>query len=199
MLGLVALRSFLLPLALSPLLAFACRGADSSGTGGSAPPGVHAAPPHAGPAHAPDGQGSATFAISRLFLGDADPGGKPDVAGGWKHWGFDLDGVISAQTPDGQCRSHFGTIELPPRALWLRLPGRLRRRVFRARQHRRLRGDQCADSCGVQDLLRGAVWLRGHVRDLPGALSTTAPRKFVAGQFPDRSQSPSRRPHACAV
>lgn len=68
----------------------------STTTGGVAEPPVHAEPPDAGPAKAADGTGSATFAISKVFIGDTDLDGTPDLANGWKSFGFDLDGQVSS-------------------------------------------------------------------------------------------------------
>jgi hypothetical protein len=41
----------------------------------------------------PDGTGTVTFAVTKIYLGDTDPDGTPDMADGWKHYGYNLDGV----------------------------------------------------------------------------------------------------------
>jgi hypothetical protein len=43
--------------------------------------------------HAPDGATDVTFAITKLFIGDTDPDGTPDATNGWKHFGYNIDGV----------------------------------------------------------------------------------------------------------
>jgi hypothetical protein len=66
----------------------------STGGGGSGGSGCSSAhPPAAGPPKAPDGTGTVTFAVSKLYLGDTDPDGKPDPANGWTHFGYDIDGL----------------------------------------------------------------------------------------------------------
>jgi hypothetical protein len=91
---------------LAASLATACSSGDetSTSTGGTIPPPVHAGPPAAGPAKAPDGTGSATFAVSRYFLGDTDLDGKPSTVNGWKKFGFDLDGKISTSASTDLCK-----------------------------------------------------------------------------------------------
>jgi hypothetical protein len=42
---------------------------------------------------APNGSTTVTFAVTRLFIGDADPDGTPDVPNGWTHFGYNIDGV----------------------------------------------------------------------------------------------------------
>jgi len=79
-------------------------GAGGTGTGGSI---VHAEPPSAGPTHPPDGTGSATFAISKLYLGDTDRDGASNVDG-WKQYGFDLDGLVSTPSSADLCMPRAG-------------------------------------------------------------------------------------------
>lgn len=76
----------------------------SSTTTSSSSGGVHQEPPPAGPMAAPDGTGSVTFAISKLYLGDTDPDGTPDPNNGWKNYGYDLDGKISTATSTDLCQ-----------------------------------------------------------------------------------------------
>jgi hypothetical protein len=106
-------------LAVAPLVLSLALAGCASGTGGEAgsppdagAPPAHAEPPAAGAAHAPDGTGHVTFAINTVMVGDRDRDGLRDTAGGWKAYGFDLDGWISgAGTPDGfegQCAPRLG-------------------------------------------------------------------------------------------
>ena len=66
--------------------------------------GMHQEPPVPGPMKAPDGAASTTFAISKLYLGNTDPDGTADPANGWKHFGYDLDGIISTGMTPGLCK-----------------------------------------------------------------------------------------------
>jgi hypothetical protein len=34
-----------------------------------------------------------TFAVTKLYIGDTDPDGTPDVTNGWTHFGYNIDGV----------------------------------------------------------------------------------------------------------
>jgi uncharacterized membrane protein YgcG len=79
-----------------------CSGTTTTGgTGGV----THAAPPPAPMGAKPgDGTGSVTFAISKLYLGDTDPNGKEDKTGGWKNFGYDLDGKISTAESTDLCQ-----------------------------------------------------------------------------------------------
>lgn len=70
----------------------------SSSTSGSAQP------PGPGPMNPPDGMGSSVFAIRKLYLGDTDPDGTPDIANGWKNYGYDLDGHVSTASSTGLCK-----------------------------------------------------------------------------------------------
>lgn len=83
-------------------------GSTGHGTGtmatGTTGAGMSQEPPPAGPMKAPDGAASTTFAISKLYLGNTDPDGKPDPANGWKKFGYNLDGIISTQTTPGLCK-----------------------------------------------------------------------------------------------
>jgi hypothetical protein len=76
----------------------------NGGSGGDGPPAPHAEPPAQGPMKAPDGTGSTTFAISKLYLGDTDPDGTPDKVNGWKKFGYDLDGKISTASSTDLCK-----------------------------------------------------------------------------------------------
>src|SRR5262245_56424278 len=67
-------------------------GSTSTGSGG-APACTPVEPPPPGPPQAPDGAGTTTFAITRLYLGDTDPDGTPDLDGGWMRYGYDLDDI----------------------------------------------------------------------------------------------------------
>jgi len=70
---------------------------------------VHAEPPAVNPmAKAPDGTGSVTMAIKKLYLGDTDPDGTPDKTNGWKYFGYDLDGKISTATSTDLCKPASG-------------------------------------------------------------------------------------------
>jgi hypothetical protein len=70
--------------------------------------GMHAEPPGPGPMMAGDGTASATFAISKLFLGDTDWDGTPDKTNGWKQYGYDLDGKVSTAMSSDLCKPAMG-------------------------------------------------------------------------------------------
>lgn len=73
----------------------------SASTGGGE---VHALPPGA-PAPTPaDGAGPTTFAIRKIFMGDTKPDGTPDLANGWKNYGYDVDGDISTAASTNLCK-----------------------------------------------------------------------------------------------
>jgi hypothetical protein len=78
-----------------------CNGTTSTGGAGGA---GHAEPPAPGPMVAGDGASSITFAVSKLYLGDTDPDGTPDMTDGWKQYGYDLDGLISTATSTNLCK-----------------------------------------------------------------------------------------------
>src|SRR5580704_15813922 len=42
-----------------------------------------AGPPPPGPVQMPDGTSTASFAMNKIYLGDTDPDGTPDMANGW--------------------------------------------------------------------------------------------------------------------
>jgi hypothetical protein len=67
---------------------------------------AHAFPPKPGPENPPDGAGSATFAIKKLYLGDTNPDGTMNTSSGWKHYGFDLDGIAGGE-PHQLCQPHY--------------------------------------------------------------------------------------------
>jgi hypothetical protein len=73
---------------------------------------VHTEPPPPGPAHAADGTVDATFAITKLYLGDTDPDGTADLKNGWQHFGFDLDGKISSASSTDLCQPAGGAAPL---------------------------------------------------------------------------------------
>src|SRR4051812_31282184 len=85
----------LLALFVGPLAA--CGGGsdddDDMTSADAGPPLNH--PPAAGPAQAPDGTGTASFAVRKLYLGEADRDGTPNSMNGWKNYGYDLDGKSS--------------------------------------------------------------------------------------------------------
>jgi hypothetical protein len=85
-------------------------GSGGAGAGGSAGgmPVAHAAPPAPGPAKAPDGTGSVTLAIRKLYLGDTLRDGTPDQANGWKHFGYDVDGLVSTASSTDLCKPRNG-------------------------------------------------------------------------------------------
>jgi hypothetical protein len=74
----------------------------STNTGGS--PGTSLVPPGPPGMKAPDGTGSVTFAVSKLYLGDTNPDGTPNVANGWKKFGYDLDGKVSTLSSTDLCK-----------------------------------------------------------------------------------------------
>ena len=73
----------------------------SSSSGGDA--GALASPPPPGPAHPPDGTLPKTFAITRLYMGDTDPDGTADPTNGWRHFGYNIDGLAPAD-PKAFCQ-----------------------------------------------------------------------------------------------
>lgn len=60
-------------------------------------------PPGPESADVPDGAGSVTFAVKKLYLGDTDWGGTPDKSG-WKNFGYDLDGKASTAASTDLCK-----------------------------------------------------------------------------------------------
>ncbi len=83
-----------------------CGGSTTNATGsGGSVPAVHAEPPAPPPTMPGDGATSVTFAISKLYLGDTDFDGTPDLANGWKQFGYDLDGKISTATSTDLCQA----------------------------------------------------------------------------------------------
>jgi hypothetical protein len=72
----------------------------STGSGG----GGSAEPPPPGPFVAPDGTGSTTFAITRLYFGDTDRDGTPDKINGWKQYGYDIDHTVSTASSIDLCK-----------------------------------------------------------------------------------------------
>jgi hypothetical protein len=81
----------------------AARSPDAAAIGPDAAP-ASRRPPPPGPTHAPDGAGSTTFAIDKLYLGDTDPDGTIDHTNGWKNYGYDLDGKASTATSTDLCQ-----------------------------------------------------------------------------------------------
>lgn len=107
------LRSYLLIAGVAAAsLAFSAAGCGggvetpSTGAGGhddaGAPPSVHAEPPKEPAAKEPDGTGDATFAISKLYLGDVGRDGS--MASAWKKFGYDLDGKVSTLSSTDLCK-----------------------------------------------------------------------------------------------
>jgi hypothetical protein len=99
-----------IPAAALALLGGACssgqdggQSAGSSGSGGGAP---LAQPPAPGPTKPAGGMGSVTLAVSKLFFGDTDRDGTPNVKDGWRQYGFDLDGQASTEASTGLCKPH---------------------------------------------------------------------------------------------
>lgn len=45
----------------------------------------------------------AHFALRKLLLGRNNPDGTPNTANGWKQYGFNLDGLVSTATEQGEC------------------------------------------------------------------------------------------------
>jgi hypothetical protein len=89
-------------------------GVGGSGVGGSVDPSL-ARPPLPGPASAPDGVGSATFAFSKMYLGDTDRDGTVNKASGWKQFGFDIDARASTATSTDLCKPRQGA---PPKNVY---------------------------------------------------------------------------------
>lgn len=112
------LRSYLLAVGFSAVslgaLAMGCgsttNAATATATTGTSTGGggTHAEPPPPGPMKAPDGMGSVTFAISKLYLGDTRRDGTPDKANAWKEYGYDLDGKISTKDSTDLCQPASG-------------------------------------------------------------------------------------------
>lgn len=75
----------------------------TTGTAGGTP-GTSIVPPGPPGMKAPDGAGSVTFAVSKLYLGDTNPDGTPNLANGWKKFGYDLDGKVSTLTSTDLCK-----------------------------------------------------------------------------------------------
>lgn len=64
---------------------------------------THAQPPPPGPAAMPDGAGTVTFAIRKLYLGTTRRDGTPDRAKAWRSYGYDIDGRISTASSTDLC------------------------------------------------------------------------------------------------
>lgn len=77
-------------------------GGTSTGTGGGGAAQL-AAPPAAGPSKAPDGTGSVTFALRRVYLGGTNAAGQTDSTA-WKHLGYDIDGKASTVHSTDLCQ-----------------------------------------------------------------------------------------------
>lgn len=75
----------------------------TTSTGGTGT-GAGVVPPAPGPEKPGDGATSVTFAVSKLYLGDTNPDGTPNVANGWKKFGYDLDGKVSTATSTDLCK-----------------------------------------------------------------------------------------------
>src|SRR5262245_58957524 len=102
-------REILAALLSTPLAALGCAGSETApagagttGSGGS--PAQHAVPPPPGPAGAPNGMGTATFALRRLYLGETRRDGTPDPKNAWKLYGYDIDGLITPGHTKDTCR-----------------------------------------------------------------------------------------------
>lgn len=76
----------------------------SSSSSSSSSSGTSLQPPPPPAMKAPDGTGSVTFAVSKLYLGDTKPDGTPDLTNGWKNFGYDLDNKISTATSTDLCK-----------------------------------------------------------------------------------------------
>src|SRR5262245_53902474 len=95
-------------------------GGSSDGVGGYSPattgPGAAGVggggsqPPPAGPPNPGDGAG-ATFVIRKLFLGDTDRDGTPNLANGWMQYGFDIDHKVSDPTSTDLCHPAMGALK----------------------------------------------------------------------------------------
>lgn len=69
---------------------------------------LHAVPPPPPDPTPGDGTSSVTFALSRMYLGDTLPDGTPAQATGWKHFGYDLDGLLSTEASTNLCKPMLG-------------------------------------------------------------------------------------------
>jgi hypothetical protein len=78
------------------------------GMGGMGGEMTGAVPPPPGPVNPPDGSGSATFTISKLFLGDTNRDGTSNKVSGWKQYGFNIDGKISTNLSMDHCKPRKG-------------------------------------------------------------------------------------------
>jgi hypothetical protein len=77
-------------------------GGTSTGTGGANNVTL-ATPPAAGAKKAPDGAGSTTFALRRVYLGGNNAQGVPDSTA-WKHLGYDIDGKATTAHATDVCQ-----------------------------------------------------------------------------------------------
>jgi hypothetical protein len=77
--------------------------ASGSSSGSSSSGGPLSGPPTPGPVKAPNGTSDVTFAIQKLYLGDTDPNGTPDMTNGWMYYGYNIDGV-PAGNPSAFCQ-----------------------------------------------------------------------------------------------
>jgi len=96
------LRSRILLIGLTAGLAAGFIGCGDDGETADGGPGNSALPPGPGgnkPADGPD----VAFGISKLFLGDTDPDGRPNVGSAWKQYGFNLDGQVTTGDFSNHC------------------------------------------------------------------------------------------------
>src|SRR5262249_17910400 len=47
----------------------------------------------------------------KLFLGDTNPDGSPNVVNGWRQYGFNIDGVVSDPSSTGLCQPYAGALK----------------------------------------------------------------------------------------
>ncbi len=80
-------------------------GTTSSGTGGTTSSGTGGM---GGGPSACVPSGTSAFAMSKILLGDTDPDGTSNKLGGWKQYGFDLDGKVSTPSSTDLCKPSLG-------------------------------------------------------------------------------------------
>jgi hypothetical protein len=68
-------------------------GGGSSTSSSSSGPFMPVNPPPPPAMKAGDGTSAVTMAVKKLYIGDTDPDGTPDMANGWEYFGYNIDGV----------------------------------------------------------------------------------------------------------
>jgi len=105
------LRTSLLAALAATSLAVIAGGCSDDGKTTAPPPAVDQTgiiPPKAPEGAAACADMGTTQAVNKLFLGDTDRNGTANPTNGWKQYGYNLDGLISAKTSTNLCKPRAG-------------------------------------------------------------------------------------------